>query len=217
MSISGWPVTRSDRRAEALRVLRGIERHQRNIDAGARRIVLHGDIVASTGLSDGGFSALKLQSVLRRDTKAPILLVIDSRGGIAAEGLRCFDALRAHKGSVTTRITGRCDSAATMILAAGEIREAPPTATMIIHQPAFDDLRAMPKRLDPARLHALADAAARIGEKMAAAYAVATGTPRHVWSRLMTAETELKPYEAATLGLVTRIAGHDVSIGRIRL
>ncbi len=217
MSISGWPETRSDRRAEALRALRGIDRRQRNIDAGARRIVLHGDIVASTGQSDGGFSALKLQSFLRRDTQAPILLVIDSCGGIATEGLRCFDALRSHKGSITTRITGRCDSAATIILAAGEIREAPPTARMVIHQPAFDDLRAMPKRLDPARLHALADTAARIGEKMADAYAAATGTPAHVWSRLMTAKTALKPYEAATFGLINRIAGHDINVGRISL
>lgn len=201
--------------ARARRALAAIERRRTSRHTIALAVI--GDITASTGASGGAFSARTLQAALRRDPKAPAVVRIDSLGGLAVEGLRCFDVLRAHKGEITARVTGQCHSAATLVLAGGDIRDMPPPARLVIHQPAIADVGALGRRrLDPGELRRVAGHMDDIGQKIAAAYEAATGTPARDWIAMMNEESALTSFRAASLGLVNRIGGYAVNLSRWR-
>lgn len=212
-----------EKRAQLRRTLADISAMRRASEARERdrqprhtiSVAVRGSITASTGASFRSFSALDLQAALRRDRFAPVVLTIDSPGGMSDEGLRMHEALRAHKGEVATRVQGRCDSAATLVLAAGRWREVPHDARMLIHMPAYDEMQPG-QRYDPAALRRLADTADAYAERMATAYASATGTPRHVWLGLMQGDTVLKPYDAAMYGLVNIVGGQPLNLSRWR-
>ena len=63
-----------------------------------------------------------------------IIVNINSLGGDANQGIAIYDALREYKDKVTTKITGMCASAATVIAMAGEKRMMSEPALFLIHK-----------------------------------------------------------------------------------
>lgn len=82
-------------------------------------------------------SGSKIRKELDRLAKADVAHInvrINSLGGVADDALQIHDALKNHKARVTTRITGLCASAATVIAMAGDERLMSPNALMLIHK-----------------------------------------------------------------------------------
>ncbi len=88
------------------------------------------DVMANTVIAQ----LLYLES---KDTKREINLYINSPGGIAQCGLAILDTMRYIKSPISTICLGLCASAASLILAGGEIgkRYILPHSKVMIHQP----------------------------------------------------------------------------------
>jgi ATP-dependent Clp protease protease subunit len=72
---------------------------------------------------------------LERLKKCPAVLVeINSLGGDVEAGFMIIDSIMLSKKPVTTRVTGVAMSMAALILAAGEVRESLPSATIMLHE-----------------------------------------------------------------------------------
>lgn len=92
--------------------------------AGATRI----DVNMGINMFDAEFFVMDLQEI-----EGDVEVVIDSPGGSVFAALKMFDALKAFKGKVTTKVQGVAFSAATIILAAGDIRIATENSFGLIH------------------------------------------------------------------------------------
>lgn len=88
------------------------------------------DVMANTVIAQ----LLYLES---KDTKREISLYINSPGGISQCGLAILDTMRYLKSPISTICLGLCASAASLLLAGGEIgkRYILPHSKVMIHQP----------------------------------------------------------------------------------
>ncbi|VDC31414.1 head maturation protease, ClpP-related [Pseudogemmobacter humi] len=70
----------------------------------------------------------------------PLIVRLNSGGGIATEGQAIYTALRAYAGTVTVIVEGVAASAASLIAMAGDEINMSPGSIMMIHDPAQDYL-----------------------------------------------------------------------------
>ncbi len=122
----------------------------------------------------------------------PLRVWIDSPGGVLADAFELFGKLRQLRPLMTIAY-GRCESAATVIFMAGNIRVIHEGARFMIHHPRFLD-GAPTASDDRARAH------------MIGCYATRAGLPRETVIKLMDAETVLSAKDARDLGFATHIA-----------
>lgn len=139
---------------------------------------------------------------LGQNETAPVLVRIDSPGGLAFEGLTIHNALIAHKGDVTTRIEGLAGSAGAIIAVAGDTVEMVDNGTFFIH-------RAMGVGVGNARVMTdLAEFLDKLDQQIAKTFAAKTGKPAENMMALMTGKvdgTTMDASEAADLGFVDNI------------
>jgi len=73
-----------------------------------------------------------MDAVAGSDTKK-ITLVVNSYGGSVYDALALYDAMRTVKAPIETVAIGKCMSAATLIISAGDTRWATPNCSFMIH------------------------------------------------------------------------------------
>jgi ATP-dependent Clp protease, protease subunit len=79
------------------------------------------DVIGEDSWSGGGFTAKRMEAVLRSiGAVKPVTVAINSPGGDVFEGMTIFNLLRAHKGEVTVKVMGIAASAASIIAMAGD-------------------------------------------------------------------------------------------------
>lgn len=124
---------------------------------------------------------------------------INSPGGDVFDGMAIFNALRSHKGRVTTRIEGLAASMASIIALAGKEVQAYANTMFMIHNPWVvvagdqDDLREV------------ADIVEKMRNSMVDVYAQASGVGKKELRDLMKAETWLTAKEAKDKGFVDTV------------
>jgi ATP-dependent protease ClpP protease subunit len=144
---------------------------------------------------------LKLYSLEKQ-----IEVVIDSPGGNLQEARKIYALLRGSGKHVSTRAIGTCASAATIILLAGDWREANSTALFGLHEIELEPERARPavgKGRWTADFHSrISNMMREENAKLASFYAGRSGKPIHMFRQAMTAEKRLSADEAVRMGLV---------------
>lgn len=81
-----------------------------------------------------GFSATKMQGILRKIGAKDIVVNINSPGGNVFDGLAIYDQLAEHPAKVTVRIRGIAASAASVIAMAGDQIQMATGSLMMIHK-----------------------------------------------------------------------------------
>ncbi|NKE47041.1 hypothetical protein HB662_19835 [Roseomonas frigidaquae] len=118
------------------------------------------------GIGPAAFSAATIEAILDRHPGRAIVLDIDSLGGSVAEEDGICAAIAAHPARVEAYVSGRCASAATLVLLACYPRSCAAEATFMVHHPATETalvgarmdaawLRRQAERLDDGQAHAL--------------------------------------------------------------
>lgn len=124
---------------------------------------------------------------------------INSPGGDVFDGMAIFNALRSHKGRVTTRIEGLAASMASIISLAGKEVQAYANTMFMIHNPWVvvagdqDDLREV------------ADIVEKMRNNMVDVYAHASGVGKKELRDLMKAETWFTAKEAKEKGFIDTV------------
>lgn len=150
-----------------------------------------------------GVTAQDLVSDLKNvDRNHHLVVHINSPGGDVFDGIAILNALRAHKGNVTTVVDGLAASAASFIAQAGQTRIMAKNSEMMIHDAMgmcvgnSQDMNAMVATLD------------RVSDNIASVYAERSsrGT-KDDWRSAMHAETWYSAEEAVAAGLADSVDG----------
>lgn len=139
-------------------------------------------------------------------TNADLTVHINSPGGDVFDGIAILNALRAHKGSITTIVDGLAASAASFIAQAGQTRVMARNSEMMIHDASglcignASDMRTMLDLLD------------RASDNIASVYAERSGVGDVAsWRDAMGKETWYSAEEAVTAGLADSVDGQGES------
>ena len=145
---------------------------------------------------DGVTAKQFIQELNEIDAKE-IVVRINSPGGLVYEGLAIYHALKQFKGKVTTRVDAVAASIASVIFMAGEKREMPESADLMIHKPwsmmigDADDMRSEAEELD------------RIQNKLEDIYEKGTGLSRDEISTMVNSTTWKDGKESYDMGFAT--------------
>ena len=169
----------------------------RNEDTGITRVDVYDDIGEggwwSEGCSAKDFAA-KVTGV-----KGPIEVHINSGGGEVFDGIAIGNAIRAHKGPVTTVVDGVAASIASVIAQAGQERVVQPGAMLMIHDASTfeygnaDELAKTAQVLD------------QVSGNLADIYAERCGGTADQWRTAMKATTWYTAEQAVTAGLADKV------------
>ena len=141
-------------------------------------------------------SASSVVEQLRRTPDAAVEVFINSRGGDVYEGFAIYNALRRHRGRVTTRVDNAF-SIASIIAQAGDARLIGPAGLMMVHNPWYDGWAGQSDELRSA-----ADMLDQLAVQMADIYALRSGKTRDEALAVMATETWFTADEAQAWGLV---------------
>lgn len=150
-----------------------------------------------------GYYGITAQDFIRElaGVDGPVEVHINSPGGDIGDGYAIYNSL-VSRPDVTTVVDGTADSAASVVLMAGEQRLMAPTSTMLIHDGWANfagnaaAMQSMAKRLETA--------SALIAE----VYAATAGGTAGFWRQQMTEETTYSPKQALEAGLITGITAN---------
>jgi ATP-dependent protease ClpP protease subunit len=151
----------------------------------------------------GGISASDFAGQLK-SVRGALDVHINSGGGNVFDGVAIAEAIRAHKGRVTTVIDGLAASIASVIAQSGQERLMAPGSMMMIH-----DAWGYPDEPNEAGLLKMAATLGKVSDNLAAQYAQRAGGTAAQWREKMRAETWFTADEAVAAGLadgVTRDA-----------
>jgi HK97 family phage major capsid protein len=129
----------------------------------------------------------------------PFTLRIHSPGGDFFDAIAIAEAIKRHKGSVTSCIDGLCASAATVVALAGESVSMSESGMFMIHDVwcavvgNADDMRSNAETLD------------KLNDALISTYQAKTGLPPERIAQMMSDETWLSAEEAQQLGFVDEI------------
>lgn len=165
--------------------------------AGVTRVDVYDDIGAgglfSEGLTAKGFAG-QLAGV-----KGPLEVHINSGGGDVFDGIAIGNAIRAHKGPVTTVVDGLAASIASVIAQAGADRVVQPGSMMMIH-----DAYGMCVG-DAAEMAKMASTLDEVSGNLAGIYASRAGGDAEGWREAMRAESWYTAQAAVDAGLADRV------------
>lgn len=156
------------------------------------------------GISSKEFGQL-LDSL--EDDVTQIILIVNSPGGIAHEGVAIANELRNHPAKVTAYVTGLAASAATYAVVGADETVMCPGSELMIHDASTiiwgqaADLRHEANVLDKLSLN------------IAGIYAEAAGGTADEWRELMLAETWYTAQEAVDAGLAQRVGSIPAGTG----
>lgn len=177
----------------------GLERQRKVEIMENEGLTFEGGILYLHGVVGWDITASAVQKALS-GYKDNILVVLNSGGGSATEGVAIYNALRRHSEDgyeVTVEVDGIAASAASMIAMAGDVRSMRTGTLMMIHEPwvfAFGTGEDLRKTADVLDKHV---------DSYAALYAERTGIDEQEIRQLMADETWMSPKDAKELGFVT--------------
>jgi ATP-dependent protease ClpP protease subunit len=123
---------------------------------------------------------------------------INSPGGNAFEGLAIYNILKSHPAKVHCRVDGLAASMASLVLLAGDTREVPKNALVMIHDPSIMAWG------NAAELLKSVDLLNKVKGSILDTYAERTGQPQDALGKLMTDETWMDGDEALASGFATK-------------
>ena len=135
----------------------------------------------------------------------PLLIRVNSPGGIATDGFAIFNLLAQRKGAVTARIDGLAASAASYIVMAAQTIEMPAAALFMIHNASVMTIGGKDDHLTSA------DLLGKIDALMVRIYAARTGLSDPHIVAMMTAETWMTGDEALSLGFTSTLLDSQVT------
>lgn len=148
----------------------------------------------------GGLDSRTIVEQIRaHDPGEPIVVHINSPGGVAMEGTAIANALERHGGDVRADIEGEALSAATLVAMGARHRRIATNGVFMVHNPWYVVAG------DEHELRKAADALAKYTASAIDTYARVTGLKTAVVRQLMADETFMTPKEAKTYGFVTEV------------
>lgn len=127
-------------------------------------------------------------------------IVVNSGGGDHLQSVAIWSMIKAHKGTVTTLAIGQVYSAAVLIFAAGDFRQAYADTWFMVHEDSGDF-----KGYSTSELKTEVLTMVRLEEHWAAMMQRATDTPAETWARLSLDTTYMPASEALALNLVHKL------------
>jgi ATP-dependent protease ClpP protease subunit len=176
----------------------------RNDDGGPTRVDVYDDIGSvdwnGNGLTAKGFAA-QMGKV-----KGAIEVHINSGGGDVFDGIAIGNAIRKHKGAVTTVVDGIAASIASVIAQAGQDRVMQPGSMMMIHDASTLCWG------DEAEMVKTAAVLSKNSDNIAQIYAERSGGTPAQWRDIMKQETWYTADEAVAAGLADRVGDGDAEL-----
>jgi ATP-dependent protease ClpP protease subunit len=177
-------------------------------DGETLRINLRGPIV-NDGSREKGISLVPIEAALISNRGAAhVEVTISSPGGNLLVAQRIVAALDRHDGFKTIIAAGDCSSAATLILMAGDFRQATPGTRLLFHgadAPPRDRARWTAERhLTYARV------LQRANKQIVQLYAKRTGRPTSVFANEIKNEKSMSLNRAMDLGVIDCLDGEEI-------
>jgi ATP-dependent protease ClpP protease subunit len=166
-------------------------------ESGVTRVDVYDDI-GEGGFFSGGLSAKGFAAQLR-GVKGPLEVHINSGGGDVFDGIAIGNAIRKHKGMVTTVNDGVAASIASVILQAGRERVVEPGSMVMVHD-AFG--MCIGNAAEMAKMTEVLD---KNSDNIASIYAERAGGTPAEWRATMKDETWYTAEEAVDAGLADRV------------
>lgn len=174
----------------------------RAADSGVTRVDVMDDIGEGGWFSEG-LSAKAFASKLS-GVKGALEVHINSGGGDVFDGIAIGNAIRAHKGPVTTVVDGLAASIASVIAQSGQDRVVQPGAMLMIHD-AFGMTVG-----NAAEMRQMADTLDKVSDNIADVYAARSGRgDAATWRGEMRGEKWYTADEAVAAGLADRVGDGD--------
>jgi ATP-dependent Clp protease protease subunit len=131
----------------------------------------------------------------------PIQIILNSPGGDIYQGFAIYDALKRCESEVIITATGQCQSAASIILQAGDQRLLTPHCVVMVHdgQDGYSG--------HPTDFKNWAKIGDKINQMMYQIYSEASGKPASYWAKKCKSDYILLPSEAIAEGLADSIVG----------
>ena len=131
---------------------------------------------------------------------------INSAGGDVFDGISIGNAIRGHKGVVTTVVDGLAASIASVIAQAGHERVVQPGSMLMIHD-AYGGCVG-----DAAEMAKMAETLGQVSDNLAGIYASRAGGTAESWRAAMRAETWYTAEEAVAAGLADRVGDGEAAL-----
>lgn len=138
-----------------------------------------------------------------KDVDGDLTVHISSPGGEVFDGLAIYQALKAHKGTVTVVIDSLAASIASVIAQAGDKLIMAPKAQYMIHDAFTVGVG------NAADLRETADVLDRVSDTIASVYADKTGLSTEHWRAQMAKDTWFNADEALAAGLIDEVQGKE--------
>lgn len=177
----------------------------RNEGTGPARMDIFDDIGPGGFFSDG-VTAKDVAGQLA-EIRGPLDVHISSSGGDVFDGLAIAEAIKSHKGPVTTYVDGIAASIASVIMQAGQKRVMAQGAMAMIH-----DAWGFPDDCNEAGLLKMATTLGKVSDNLAAQYASRAGGTPEQWRQAMKAETWYTADEAVAAGLADEVSGQSAEL-----
>ena len=176
----------------------------RNEDDGVTRVDIYDDI-GGGGWFDEGLTAKSFAAQMSA-VKGPLEVHINSGGGDVFDGVAIGNAIRKHKGTVTTVVDGIAASIASVIAQAGQDRVMQPGSMMMIHDASTLCWG------DEAEMVKTAAVLSKNSDNIAQIYAERSGGTPAQWRETMKQETWYTADEAVSAGLADRVGDGDAEL-----
>jgi ATP-dependent protease ClpP protease subunit len=168
------------------------------------RVDVYDDIGEGGWFSDG-VSAKDFSAQLA-GVRGALEVHINSAGGDVFDGISIGNAIRGHKGVVTTVVDGLAASIASVIAQAGHERVVQPGSMLMIHD-AFGGCVG-----DAAEMAKMAETLGQVSDNLAGIYATRAGGTQESWRAAMKDETWYTADEAVAAGLADRVGDGDAEL-----
>jgi ATP-dependent protease ClpP protease subunit len=173
-------------------------------DAGVTRVDVYDDI-GDGGFLAGGLTAKAFSGQLSK-VKGALEVHINSGGGDVFDGIAIGNAIRKHKGAVTTVVDGLAASIASVIAQAGQDRVVQPGSMMMVHD-AFG--LCVGNAAEMAKMTEVLD---KNSDNIASIYAERAGGTPAQWRATMRDETWYTAEEAVAAGLADRVGDQQAEL-----
>jgi ATP-dependent protease ClpP protease subunit len=173
-------------------------------EGSATRVDVYDDI-GGGGPFSGGVSASDFATAIA-GVRGSLDVHINSGGGIVWDGIAIMNAIKGHKGKVTTVVDGLAASIASVIAQSGHERVMQPGSMLMIHD-AF-----APFEGNAAEMAKMASTLDQVSDNLAGIYASRAGGTADEWRARMRTETWFSADDAVRAGLADRVAGQGAVI-----
>lgn len=174
---------------------------------------LNGEVGKYDARARSGILATHVEAVLRRHPRAAnVEVTINSPGGDLPSAVRLYHLLRSHPAHVTAIADDVCSSSATVILMAGDFRQAWSDAKLLFHAPEINPVHSQAsERWTLAKYNRIAKRLAAAEKEIIEIYAERTGN-REFFAREIKNEAHLPLAIAKAHGAIHCLVGEETWI-----